>query len=84
VLERVEGRTYTLQTGWDVLQGRLRPFVEVARSGSLVVARLSDTSRIHFLRVGAPVKVDGFSLTGLNALIPLSEYESILEVKSWS
>jgi len=84
VLERIEGRTYTLQTGWDVLQGRLRPFVEVARSGSLVVARLSDTSRSHFLRVGVPVKVDGFWLTGFNALIPLSEYESILEVKSWS
>ncbi len=79
-LEEVRGRTYSAQTGWDFVQGRLRPFVEVARRGSMVLARLSDAGYIHVLRVGIPVKVDAFWLTGLNALIPLSEYESILGV----
>ena len=80
-LKEVEGRVYFAQMGWDIAQGRLRPFVEVAKRGSLVLARLSGSGCDQVLRVGIPVEVDGFCLTGLNALIPLSEYESILGVK---
>lgn len=77
-LKEVEGRVYCAQMGWDVIQGRLRPFVEVTRRGSLVSARPSGSGCDHVLRVGVPVKVGDFWLTGLNALIPLSEYESML------
>ncbi len=74
----VFGRTSRLQAGWDYLQGKMRPIVRVAKRGSLVDAKVTGEGCDEVLRVGVPVKVDGFCLTGLNALIPLSEYESIL------
>jgi len=80
-LIEVFGRTSKLQTGWDYMRGRMRPIVRVARRGSLVKAEVMGESRDEVLRVGIPVKLGGFLLTGLNALIPLSEYESILGVK---
>jgi len=75
-LARVYGRVHRLQAGWEYGRG-LRPFVDVARRGSLVVAG-EVSGRPELLRVGLPVRAGGFWLTGLNALSPLDEYLKIL------
>ena len=75
-LARIFGRVDRLQAGWEHGQG-LRPFVKVARRGSLAI--VSEVSgRPELLRVGLPVRAGGTWLTGLNALVPLDEYYRVL------
>jgi len=75
-LTGVYGRMHKLQAGWEYGRG-FRPFVDVARRGSLVIA--SELSgHPELLQVGLPVKAGDFWLTGLNALFPLDEYLEIL------
>ena len=75
-LARVYGRVYRLQAGWEYGRG-FRPFVDVARRGSLVLAN-EVSGCPELLRVGLPVRAGGFWLMGLNALSPLDEYFEIL------
>jgi len=65
-----------LQAGWEYRHG-FRPFVEVARRGSLVIA--SEVScQPEVVRAGLPIKAGEVWLTGLNSLVPLDEYYRIL------
>ena len=75
-LVRVYGRVHELQAGWEYGRG-FRPFVQLARRGSLVIAS-EVLGRPELLRVGLPVRANGSWLTGFNALIPLDEYFRIL------
>jgi len=75
-LARVYGRVHRLQAGWEYGRG-FRPFVDVARRGSLVLAN-EVSGCPELLRVGLPVRAGGFWLMGLNALSPLDEYFEIL------
>jgi hypothetical protein len=75
-LARVYGRLDRLQTGWEYGRG-FRPFVEVARRGSLAVAE-EVSGPAEPLRVGLPVRAGDSWLTGFNALVPLEEYYGVL------
>jgi hypothetical protein len=75
-LARVFGRVDRLQAGWEYGRG-FRPFVEVARRGSLVIA-----SRVfcqpEVMRAGLPTRAGEVWLTGFNSLVPLDEYYMIM------
>jgi len=75
-LARVYGRVDRLQAGWEYGRG-FRPFVEVARRGSLAIAE-EVSGPLEPLLAGLPVRAGGSWLTGFNALIPLDEYYGIL------
>jgi hypothetical protein len=74
-LTKVFGRTTSLQAGWDYVRG-FRPIVELARRGSIALARASGEAAP--LRVGLPVKAGDSWLTGVNALLPIDEYYRLL------
>ncbi|MEM1522867.1 MAG: hypothetical protein QXU69_07565 [Thermofilaceae archaeon] len=76
---RVVGREITIQLGWDILQGKMRPIVRLARPGSLVLAEAGGDPAA--LRAGLPISVADFKVVGLNSLIPLEEYTSLLGVR---
>lgn len=74
-LKKVFGRTTSLQAGWDYVRG-FRPIVELARRGSIALARASGEAAP--LQVGLPVKAGDSWLTGVNALLPIDEYYRLL------
>ncbi|MEM4639880.1 MAG: hypothetical protein QXT93_08410 [Thermofilum sp.] len=78
-VSRVVGREIAMQLGWDVPQGRMRPIVRLARPGSLVLAEAGGDPAA--LRAGLPISVMDFKVVGLNSLIPLEEYTSLLGVR---
>lgn len=78
-IRRIIGREGSLQLGWDYRSRGFRPIVNLARPGSLVVAGVAGSSAA--LKAGLPVEVAGFKVVGLNSIIPVSEYLSLLGVR---
>lgn len=77
ILEKVLGKTVTLDLGWDMARGVLRPRFEAKAPGSVVVARpVQMTGKLGLVMavlrfIGVVEFFDGFPLTGVNMLSPL-------------
>ncbi|ABL78690.1 RAMP superfamily CRISPR-associated protein [Thermofilum pendens] len=70
-VERVLGRTYRVLAGWDSFKRSPLPVVELVRQGALVEGRVSCN---RDPRAGIPVRLGGYWLTGVNAVVPFGEY----------
>mgnify|MGYP001626222873 CR=1 FL=1 len=80
-VHRIYGRTSRILSGWDLASGKHKPFIMLARQGSIVRADLLYDKKEMTAAIshgGVPIQTSGFWLTGVNVLIPVEEYLRIL------
>lgn len=80
-IHEIYGREFKVLSGWDLVSGKHRPFVRLARQGSVVKADLLCRDKEKPTAIshgGIPIETSGTWLTGINVLIPVGEYMRIL------
>lgn len=87
-VSRVLGKLMRMLSGWDMVLGMHKPFVELVKPGAIVKAEMicRDLNSVKSFTAllsygGIPIRVNDTWLTGFNVLIPVDEYERLLGEK---